>query len=430
MVSQGSLSGNTVINVANVGGSGAETLQDGIQVVEANQGATSSNSAFSLGGPVSAGPFDYFLYKGGLTPGTQNNWYLRSSITGPEVPLPEPEGPVTPLPEPGGPLLPNPDPGQTLPFFRPEVAVDAVVGPAAALLDQATLGTFHQRQGEQALLRDNEASAGWARTFGSHLRQGWSGDVTPSLDGNLWGLQAGHDLYSAKDDGGNLHKVGLFVSHARLQGSVRGFVDGFEDTRAGDLWLDGNGFGAYWTLVAPHDAYLDVVAMGTRYSGTARSNRDLKFDIAGHGLSLSLEGGYPYPLANGWVAEPQAQLIAQRISLDNQNDGVSPIRPDSQVYLKSRLGVRLKGALQAGAVPLEPYVQANLWHTFGGRDTMSFEGYPIRTDHSASQLELGTGVLARLGHDLSVYGGLDYGSHIDSRQQESISATLGIRLNW
>lgn len=431
VVSRGSLSGSTTINVANLGGNGAETLQNGIQVVEANQGATSSDGAFHLGGTVSAGAFDYFLYKGGVTPGTQNNWYLRSSVTGPVVPLPEPEGPVTPLPGPEGPLLPDPEPGETIPFYRPEVAVDALAGPAAALLDQAVLGNFHQRQGDQALLRNNDQSnAGWLRTFASDVRQGWSGDVAPGLEGHFWGLQAGHDLYATSDDRGNRYTTGLFVSHARLQGSARGFVDGFQNTRAGTLRLNSDSLGIYWNLIAPNDAYLDAVAMGSRYHGSARSDRQLKFDIAGHGLTLSLEGGYPYPLTTGWVLEPQAQFIVQKVLLDNDNDGISQIRPDSQDYFKGRLGVRAKGSIQTGGVPLEPYVRANLWHTFGGSDTLSFDGYPIRTEHGASNLELGGGILARLSRDLSVYGGVDYTSHIDSHQQESLSANLGVRLDW
>ena len=68
IISQGTLSGTTALSVTNLGGAGAATLQDGIQVVQALNGASGSGSAFSLAGPVSAGAFDYRLFKGGVTP--------------------------------------------------------------------------------------------------------------------------------------------------------------------------------------------------------------------------------------------------------------------------------------------------------------------------------------------------------------------------
>ncbi|MFS9669747.1 autotransporter outer membrane beta-barrel domain-containing protein, partial [Klebsiella pneumoniae] len=79
------------------GGVGAATLQDGIQVVLATNGATNGASAFTLAAPVSAGAFDYYLFKGGVTAGTAENFYLRSTV--PVVPPPNPDPVIiVPLP--------------------------------------------------------------------------------------------------------------------------------------------------------------------------------------------------------------------------------------------------------------------------------------------------------------------------------------------
>ncbi|AMB84845.1 autotransporter outer membrane beta-barrel domain-containing protein [Pseudomonas agarici] len=431
VVSRGTLSGTTAIEVSNFGGGGAQTLQNGIQVVEANQGATSSANAFSLAGSVSAGAFDYYLFKGGVTAGTENNWYLRSSVTAPVVPLPEPEGPVTPLPEPGGPDLPTPEPGETIPFYRPEVPIDAVVTPAAAQLAQTALGTFHERQGEQGLLRENgELPAGWARTFASHGRRSWSGDVNPSLDSTIWGFQVGHDLFGSTSTQGYRQHAGLFLSHARLDGDVRGFIDGFQDREAGNLRLNGDSLGAYWTLIGPTDWYIDTVAMGTRYTGSARSDRGVKLDLKGHAVTLSVESGYPLPLSERWAIEPQVQLIGQKVSMNNDEDGISQVGFDTQEYLKGRIGVRAKGPYHAGSVPLELYVRGNLWHDFKARDTATFDDYPIKTEHTGTTLDFGAGVVATLSRDVDLYSSIDYGSNIDTRQQEAVSATIGLRMRW
>ncbi|WP_122562711.1 autotransporter outer membrane beta-barrel domain-containing protein, partial [Pseudomonas viridiflava] len=125
----------------------------------------------------------------------------------PPPPPPEPQAPaepVPPTPEPTAPTIPQP--AATLPvpavgtpplpeplrgaapvaLYRQEVPDYSVIAPAAALLTMSSLGTFHERQGDQHLLNQQGANpAGWARVFGSDLKQHWSGTVSPSLDASL-----------------------------------------------------------------------------------------------------------------------------------------------------------------------------------------------------------------------------------------------------
>jgi autotransporter family porin len=76
-------SGSTAINVTNLGGPGALTVADGILVVDAINGGTTAADAFSLGNIVAAGPFEYLLFRGGVTPGTENDWFLRNAVSPP-----------------------------------------------------------------------------------------------------------------------------------------------------------------------------------------------------------------------------------------------------------------------------------------------------------------------------------------------------------
>ena len=438
-VSSGQISGLTAINVTNVGGTGALTTQNGIQVVEANQGATSNAGAFTLGQPLSAGAYQYYLFKGGVTAGSENSWFLRSTVATPPAvtPVPGEPAPVTPVQPPpiaavGTPALPVAAPGQSIVLYRQEVPLYAVVPPVAALLAQTTLGTFHERQGEQSLLTETGAlPGGWVRAFGSSVRQSWSGTVAPSFDGSINGYQVGHDIYGFTHANGYRQRVGLFISHARLDGDVRGFNVGFEDNKAGDVRLDGDSLGAYWTLISPQSAYLDIVAMGTRYDGRSRSERGVKLDLDGHAASVSAEAGYPVALSTHWHIEPQLQLIGQRVSMDTASDGISRVGFDTQDYLKGRAGARLKGAYTVADVPVEPYVRANVWRSFGGRDATRFDGQQaLKTDHSASTMDMGAGIVAHLNPSISVYASTDYSTNIDSRNQEAISGSLGLRMSW
>jgi outer membrane autotransporter protein len=443
VVNDGTLTGSTAITVSNLGGAGAETLQNGIQVVQAQGTAASSNDAFTLKAPVSAGAFDYVLYKGGVTAGSENSWYLRSSVVAvPLVAVPNPDPTLPPILVPlvaapvaaaGSPSLPTPAPGAApIPLYRPEVPVWSVLPPAAAQLTLNALGTFHDRQGDQRLLTETGAfGAGWGRVYGKNFEQTWAGTVTPKIDGSLNGFQVGNDLFGSQLAGGQTQRSGFFVGHSRLKGDVDGFNQGFEDKRAGKVELQGDSLGAYWTLTDPGNAYLDAVAMYTWLDGDSHSERGLKLDNDGHALTLSVEAGYPFPVANDWVVEPQAQIIHQRIELDSQNDGLSDVEFDSDPSWTGRLGARLKGRYDVSGLPLEPYLRANLWHTFSGTDTVTFAGTTdIDTEQQSSWADLGVGAILTLAPSISVYANVDYSSNIDSNQQRGTAGNVGLRLSW
>ncbi|RZA29683.1 MAG: autotransporter outer membrane beta-barrel domain-containing protein, partial [Proteobacteria bacterium] len=66
VVGQGTLSGRTAITVDNLDGQGAQTAANGIALVEATQGATSTDGAFTLANDLSVGAYQYYLFKGGI----------------------------------------------------------------------------------------------------------------------------------------------------------------------------------------------------------------------------------------------------------------------------------------------------------------------------------------------------------------------------
>ncbi|HGY2301691.1 TPA: autotransporter outer membrane beta-barrel domain-containing protein [Pseudomonas putida] len=450
VVSRGAISGSTQLLVNNLNGAGAATAQNGIQVVEARDGATSTATAFVQTQTLSVGAYDYRLFKGGVTAGSENSWYLRSTLVAAPAPapVPGPEQPTQPsqpgeppliapaqtppvaAPAPGQVDLPAPVQGESLPLYRPEVPVYAAVPRGAAIIARQALGTFHQRQGDQQLLKGEGAlPASWGQAYGGTLRQQWSGTVSPSLDGDLYGFKVGQDLYAKVHDNGYRQHVGFYVSHSRLDADVKGFALAVKDRSVGDLKLDGDSVGTYWTLVGPQGAYLDAVLQYTRLDGRARSDRGDKLDIDGHAWTASLESGYPIALSERWRLEPQAQLIAQKVSLDSASDSISRISHDAQVELTGRLGVRLEGAFTGSSGRLlQPYAQVNLWHGDGGRDTLTFDGVDkIKTDYRYTSVQLESGVVAQVSEALSLHGGVQYTANLDSRQQEASGVNLGVR---
>ena len=265
-----------------------------------------------------------------------------------KTPEPAPAAPVqtvagtSPTPATSTPPIPAAVAGaEPIPLYRLEVPVYSVVIPAAQLLILQALGTFHERQGEQSLLTETGTiPAGWGRVYGSDLQKSWSGTASPSFDGSQQGFQIGHDLYASQTSGGLMQRFGFFVGQSHLQGDVDGFAEGFQHRRSGRVKLDSDQVGGYWTLIDPTGWYLDAVAMWSRLDGDNRSDRGVKMDTEGQAVTLSVEAGYPIPVAQDWVVEPQVQVINQRIDLDKQNDGISEVKFDSQDYWTGRLGAR------------------------------------------------------------------------------------------
>jgi outer membrane autotransporter protein len=117
--------------------------------------------------------------------------------------------------------------------------------------------------------------------------------------------------------------------------------------------------------------------------------------------------------------------------MDDDQDAISQVAFDSQEYWTGRLGVRLKGDYRVADVPVQPYVRSNLWRTFGGSDTVTFNGLDsIKTLHKSSIMDVGGGLQVRLSAGVSLYAAANYSTNIDSHQQEAVEVTLGIRVVW
>lgn len=452
ILSGGAASGSTGIGVTNLGGAGALTAADGIMLIETVNGATTASSAFSLaGGSVSAGAYEYFLFRGGVSAGSGENWYLRSTLVpGSAPPAPAAVTPVSPPPPPPpppelGPVIPpSPAPAPAAPpvaggaepepvqLYRVETPVYAALPAVARSLGLAMIDTFHERHGEQDILEgEGAAPAGWGRLIAQRTREGWSGDARPEFNGEIYGFQTGLDLYGAQSDGGHVDRLGAFVGYAKATGDINGFVVGWEDLRAGKHEVEAKSLGAYWTHVAPSRWYLDAVVMGTWYDAQLRSTRGLGFDTDGVGVAASLEGGYPLQLGHGLVLEPQAQVIWQDLSFDDAADLISTVGYEDGDSTTVRIGARLYGEFEAGKTQLMPYAKLNLWRTLAGDDQLVFAGGDlISTKRRATSLEFGAGLTARVSSQVSLFAAADYSHGVDDHQRRALEANLGVRWTW
>jgi len=501
VIDGGSASGTTGIGILNAGGGGAATLADGILVVQALNGGTTAANAFSLFAPVAAGAYEYFLFKGGVSAGTGENWYLRSTLVAGPTPAPNGSGtatpppptpdvapppPITPAPPPPpegavdpdltageaappppppepAPVAPPSDPavpdvpvagsslpgagaippspgarpaqGDVVPLYRLETAAYAVVPPLLRETSLASLGTFHERQGEQRLLYSNGAfRTAWGRLVGQSSDIQWKGDAQPGFDGDVMGVQAGLDLWAGAGDH-HRNQIGVFVGRTRAQGKTLGTALGWENVEVGQSRLDDKHVGLYWTLTGSEGGYLDAVAMQSRYDGRTRSSRGLGIDVKGDGTTLSLEAGKPVLQfgQSSWWLEPQVQVIWQRSSLDDQRDLVSAVRFDNDNAWTGRIGLRLAGDYQLADNGWQPYFKVNYWHGRAGEDRIQFDSDTIINSQRSRALEAGVGVVARFNRTISAYAVADYTRELGGDRNEKrriIEGNIGLRADW
>lgn len=444
----GMASGTTGLRITNAGGGGAATVADGIRLVEVVGGGSTEATAFGLTDRLVAGAYEYLLFRGDAG-GQGEDWYLRNTLITPPAPpvvpvvTPPTPGPIpTPTPVPQPPVAvvpPTPVPGPTpVPLYRPEVPLYAPATDIARRLGVATLGTLHERVGEEENIRDQQSSGrfangAWTRAFGQRISLDLSGDATPGTSGNLVGVQAGVDLLRGQWDSGHRDHAGLYLAFSEYSGNVDGFAVGTRNLDVGRMEMQATSLGAYWTHFGPSGWYVDVVAQGSWLDGSARSDFGTSVQTDGFAFTGSVEAGLPITVAANLTLEPQAQLIWNTVSLDDTADAYSTVSWEADDTITARVGARLQYTARDGQTLWQPYAKVNLWHGFRATDEVRFGTSPaIRTDTGDTSIEAGVGVTAKITSVASLYAHADYTQSLGGGRTELtvVQASAGLRFNW
>ncbi|WP_141739244.1 autotransporter outer membrane beta-barrel domain-containing protein, partial [Stenotrophomonas sp. BIIR7] len=343
------------------------------------------------------------------------------------VPVPSPMQ-VPPTPQARPPQM------AVVPIYRVETPTYAVIPPLLRETSMASLGTFHERQGEQRLLRgEGIFRSVWGRMIGQSHEQNWAGDAQPGFNGRFVGVQAGGDLYA--DDGDVRNQVGLFVGQTRAKGNVTGFALGWENVDVGRSRLDDKHVGLSYTRVGSANGYLDAVLMRSRYDGDSVSSRGIGVDMKGDGTTASLEVGKPllHFGSSAWWLEPQAQVIWQKTRIDDTRDALSVLRVDNDDAWTARIGLRLAGDYMLVDNGWQPYFKLNYWRAFSGEDRIDIGGDPLMSEQSYRALEVGLGVVARYNANISAFAVADYTRDLDShrlKERRVIEGNIGLRVDF
>ncbi len=488
VINGGTATGTTGIRIDNVGGPGAQTFENGIPVVIAENGATTAEHAFELVGEVRAGAFTYDLYRGGVEGTDPQSFFLRNSfvISGQGQPEPEPPfeptpGENLPAPTPPGiapqavpegvpdppepataqgaglsvvptnpfPTDPPPEPlvAGVYPIIGPELATDGVVQPIARQMGLTMLGTLHERIGDTLTIENAGPDAegwgqsGWARFFGQQIDNRYQSYVEPSTTGRLFGVQAGFDLWRGSFIPGHRDAAGVYFAYGNAAMDVNGLITntaatGYVAARTGTVNLYAYSGGAYWTHYGPGGWYLDTVLQGTAYTGSAVT-QFANLPTNGSGIITSLEAGYPIPLPLGprVMLEPQGQILWQHTSFRQAFDGLGEVALGSTSGVTGRLGLRAQSTIiTAGGQVWQPYARANLWQNWGGAATTTFGVDQVPLLQESTQLEFAAGLTTKVNDLLSFYAQAGYefavGGDTNGGRRQGVTGDIGLRLTF
>ncbi|GAB2789646.1 autotransporter outer membrane beta-barrel domain-containing protein [Dyella kyungheensis] len=433
LVVTGSTSGNTTIQVTNVGGTGAATTQ-GIKLIDV-QGA--SNGTFALKGnyvfqgqqAVVAGAYAYRLYQNGVD-GTDGDWYLRSALTNP------PSDPGNPG-NPGNPGGPGSGTGGATPLYQPGVPLYEAY---AGILQQAnTLDTLFQRTGDRQWA-DAQATDGMKPGEGVWVRvQGGDQDIKPEsstsgtrYDMSNWKSEVGIDTTLSDNGGGKL--VGSASLHSDHYNSdvSSAYGDGRINTRA-------YGVGAALTWYADNGLYVDGQARWTHLDSDLHSNTlgKAEDDNKATGYAAGVEVGQRFRLSDAWSMVPQAQLSWGKASFDGFNDafGARVSQQDGNAA-SARAGTTFdylsthQGA--SGAVVTHFYAIANVYDYFTDAAQVNVSGTDFTTRNERWWGGLGVGgAIDWAGGRYSIYGEVQAQTGLSHfGDSHAVNGSVGFRMRW
>ncbi|MFG1349883.1 autotransporter outer membrane beta-barrel domain-containing protein [Xanthobacter autotrophicus] len=411
----GNTSGNTTLFINNSGGLGAQTVGNGIEVVDV---AGASAGSFTLGNSLYAGAYEYDLFQGGVTTPGDGDWYLRSSLT----------------------------------------AAAQVASPYLDSLlkfQQLSIGTLQQRLGNRQWPVDGGVNLSAKAAKAAGVSQGASGggiwgrvqglhgsedpDQGTPYDRELWFAQAGADFVVYRHDTGLL-VASIMGTYGNQSVDVNVTPDPTTHLlRSGAIATDAYGAGGSLTWFGTNGFYVDGVGQYTWFDSDLSAS-DLGSLAKGNGAqsyALSLEAGGRMAINRIWSWVPQAQLIYSNARFDDfrvtySSGDQAVVTPGDGDSLLGRIGVRLENVLNlGGGSRFQGYGIANLMYDFLGATDVTFGSSILTQEGQALWGEMGIGGTYVFNSRFAVYGEGNYATSLESFGSSSAyRGNLGVRMSW
>ncbi|MCS3604148.1 fibronectin-binding autotransporter adhesin [Buttiauxella sp. BIGb0471] len=408
VINGGTATGSTLLDI-DVSQLGEPTTGDGILVVEAVNGATTTaqttKDAFNIGGDVlTAGAWEYQLFAGNQQ-GAGEDWFLRAG-------------------------------------YRPDVPGFDTLGAIIRQADLAVLGTLHQRVGDeqpwQAGVPEDQDGRFWARYIVKSVDQKHDDPTQSQSSTNYNGMQMGLDLY--QDD---KWRAGLYTTFMDIDSSING-ITGMSGGAAYNSTFSSY-LGGYGTWTDTNGFYVDNVLQYGYHSVDLKNMNDREtYNPDGNSFVASVEVGKPWQLWNSnWLIEPQAQLIYQYSDFDDvtlKDPARTKVSVDADGAVIGRLGVRLAADYDTDYGKVKPYIRVNYWQELSdGQDTVTYRNTAnsagatkIDANQRFQTTEAAVGATWAVTTEVQTYTevGKTWDNGGDTQVDSDISASVGIKIRF
>lgn len=343
LVVAGNTSGDTHVQVNNLGGSGSQTL-NGIALISV-QG--NSDGTFTQQGRIVAGAYDYHLQRGAGS--NASNWYL-SSENNDENGDGGDHGGATP-------------PAERI--LRPEA------GSYIANLRAANQMFVMSMNDRLSAMQGADSNALWLRNSGGHTREH---DVSGQLETqtNGYALQLGSDLAQLTATGQDRLNVGVMTGYGYSTSNTDSTITRYRSSGT----VHGYSLGIYGNWFANADKktglYADGWAQYSWFDNSVQGDGLAAERYHAKGMTTSLEAGYIMPLLNATSVnvylQPKGQLIWMGVKADDHREANGTrISATGNDNLQSRIGVRTYADFHTvgnsqNSRSLRPFAEVNWIH--------------------------------------------------------------------
>ena len=474
LIVEGNTSGHTGVEVNNIGGAGAQTVE-GIEIVSVGG---SSDGTFGKVGRIVAGGFDYNVVQ------KDKNWYLTSlaepvdpvdppvdpvdppvdpvdppvdpvdppvdpvkppvdPVDPPVDPVKPPEEPVDPVNPPADPAMPPlepvppPAPPKGEHQYRPEFGSYQANGYAA---NRVFMTRLHDRLGEtqytDMLTGEKKVTSLWMRNVGGHTRfKDGSGQLHTTA--NSYVLQMGGELAQWSTDGLDRWHLGLMAGYANSQSRTNSSLTGYRSRGQ----LTGYSAGLYGTWYA-NDAdksgiYVDSWALYNWFDNKVMGEDQATESYRSSGVTASVEAGYSIRVGESgrdsyWI-QPKAQAVWMDVQADDHRErNGTRVKDETNGNLMTRLGVKAyisgHSAIDDGkSRTFQPFIEANWIHNTGAtRIRMDDVSNEMRGTRNIGELK--AGVEGQITPQLSLWGNV--AQQIGDKGYSDTQGMLGVKYSF
>lgn len=408
VINGGTATGSTLLDI-DVSQLGEPTTGDGIMVVQALNGATTTaqttKDAFTIGGQkLIAGAWQYQLFAGNAG-GAGEDWFLRAGYS---------------------PVVPGFD------------TLASIVRQA----DLFVLGTLHQRVGDEqpwsADVPEDQEGRFWARYMNKTVDQHLNDATSSKSSSQYSGMQMGLDLWQ-----NDKWRAGVYTTFMDLDSSISGNTgmgggSAYNSTFSSYL-------GGYATWTDTDGLYVDNVLQYGYHSVDLKSQGSSDtYHPDGNTVTASVEMGRPWQLgSSNWAFEPQAQLVWQWSNFDDTtlNDGVNTkVNVDADSAVIGRLGARLTADYDTNYGKVKPYVRVNYWQELSdGDDAVTYRSgqnsngkTTLKASQKYSATEAAVGATWTVTNDVQAYTevGRTWDNGGDTNVDANLSASVGMKIRF